>query len=293
MYWFIIATISAVLSAAAAILQKKVLFKITALEFSFLVSVIILIFSLFIPFSTNIMSIPTSTLIIILFKSLLGGMAFLLVMMSLEHNQISVALPILGLTPAVTAIAALIMIGETLTGIEWIGIIMMIAGTYTLESKPHQNIFQPFKDIMATKNHYYMYGALALFAISSVFDKILMSGYKTEPLVVLFYQHIIYCSMFVVFLLLRRQSIQLVVRKGITLMPIIIIIALLTVAYRFTQLEATKLAPIALVLAVKRTSILYASFFGGKLFADERLSRKLIGSALIVGAGFLILRNVG
>ena len=67
--------------------------------------------------------------------------------------------------------------------------------------------------------------------------------------------------------------------------------AFLTIAYRFTQLEATKFAPVALVLAVKRTSILYASFFGGKIFSDERLAQKLIGGALIVGAGFIILQK--
>lgn len=76
-------------------------------------------------------------------------------------------------------------------------------------------------------------------------------------------------------------------------MPLIITVAVLTLAYRFTQLEATKLAPVALVLAVKRTSILYASLFGGKLFSEERLTIKLIGALLIVSAGFIILRNVG
>jgi hypothetical protein len=45
-------------------------------------------------------------------------------------------------------------------------------------------------------------------------------------------------------------------------------------------------------LAVKRTSILYASFFGGKLFSDDRLPQKLIGGALIIASGFIILRNV-
>ena len=77
------------------------------------------------------------------------------------------------------------------------------------------------------------------------------------------------------------------------MLPFIVTVAFLTIAYRFTQLEATKVAPVALVLAVKRTSILYASFFGGKLFSEERLAQKLIGGALIVGAGFIILRNVG
>jgi drug/metabolite transporter (DMT)-like permease len=230
---------------------------------------------------------------IIVGKSILGGAAFLFVMMSLEHNPISTALPILGMTPAVTALAALLIIGESLHNWEWLGIGMMVAGTYVLEKRPAQKIFQPIKEIFYSKDHYYMYGAIGLFAVSSVFDKLLVSGYKTDPLVVLFYQHIVYCAMFGSLLLIRKQSFQAAVQKGTSQLPFIITVAFLTVAYRLTQLEATKFAPVALVLAVKRTSILYASFWGGKIFSDERLVQKLIAGALIVGAGFIILRNVG
>ena len=138
-----------------------------------------------------------------------------------------------------------------------------------------------------------MYGALCLFAVSSVFDKLLVSGYKTDPRIVLFYQHIVYCGMYGSLLFLRKQSFQAALQKGKSQLPFIIIAAFLTLAYRYTQLEATILAPVALVLAVKRTSILYASFFGGKIFSEERLAQKLLGGALIVGAGFIILRNVG
>lgn len=293
MFWFALASCSALLSAAAAVIQKKVLLRLNALEFSFIVSVIILIFSCFFSFSTNVASISPAMLMIIVVKSILGGAAFFLVMMSLEYNQISTALPILGMTPAVTAIAALIIIGESLHNWEWLGIGMMMAGTYFIEKRPAQKIFQPFKEALRSRNHYYMYGALGLFAVSSVFDKLLVSGYKIDPLVVLFYQHIVYCVMFGLLLLIRKQSFQTTLQKGKSQIPFIITVALLTIAYRFTQLEATKFAPVALVLAVKRTSILYASFFGGKIFSEERLVQKIIGGALIVVAGFIILRNVG
>jgi drug/metabolite transporter (DMT)-like permease len=293
MFWFTLASCSALLSAAAAVLQKKILFRLNALEFSFLVSIVILIFSSFIPFSMDVASVTPTLLMIIVGKSILGGAAFLLVMMSLEHNQISTALPILGMTPAVTALAALLILGESLHSWEWLGIAMMMAGTYFLEKRPGQKIFQPFKEVLRSKNYYFMYGALCLFAVSSVFDKLLVSGYKTDPLIVLFYQHIVYCGMFGSLLFLRKQSFQTAVHKGRSQLPFIVTVACLTLAYRFAQLEATILAPVALVLAVKRTSILYASFFGGKIFSDERLAQKLVGGALIVGAGFIILRNVG
>ena len=119
MFWFTLASCSALLSAAAAIVQKKILFRLNALEFSFLV-----------PFSIDITSVPPTQIMIIVGKSILGGFAFLLVMMSLEHNQISTALPVLGMTPAVTALAALLILGESLQTWDWLGIGMMVAGTF-------------------------------------------------------------------------------------------------------------------------------------------------------------------
>jgi drug/metabolite transporter (DMT)-like permease len=293
MMWFILASSSAILSAAAAIIQKKVLFKLDALEFSFLVSIIILAFSSFIPFSIDLTSIPPTTLLIICGKSILGGFAFLLVMMSLEHNQISSALPLLGITPAVTALLEIPILGASFQSWEWVGIGLIVAGTYLLEKRPSQKLFHPFKEAFFSKNHYYIFGAVGLFAVSSIAEKLLLSGFKTNPLVILFYQHLIYCILFGFLISIRVSSLRSVLQKGKTQMPFIVGVALLTIAYRFTQLEATKIAPVALVLAIKRTSILYASFFGGKLFSEERLAIKLLGGALIVAAGFIILRNVG
>jgi uncharacterized membrane protein len=292
MIWCTLATCSALLSATSAVLQKKILFRLNALEFSFSISLVIVIFTLFIPFSMDVTAIPLSALSIIVVKSILGASAFLLVMLSLQHNQISSALPLLGLTPAAAALLSLVMLGEGLNSSEWIGIGLMIAGCYLLERRVSSKPLQPFGSMVRTKNYYYIYGAVGLFAISSVFDKLLLSGMRIHPLIILFYQHIVYVLLFTVAILIRRISLRDVIQKSAAQLPLIIIVALLTVAYRFTQLEATKLAPVALVLAVKRTSILYASLFGGKIFSEERLPLKLIGALLIVTAGFLILKNV-
>ena len=293
MFWFIIATCSALLSAAAAIIQKKILFRLTALEFSFLVSLCIALLSLFIPLSVNVLSVVQSTMWIIIAKSMLGATAFLFVMLSLQHNQISSALPLLGLTPAATALLAYFTLEEALKEWEWAGIGLMIIGVYLLDWKRSDKVFQPLIKIVNSKNYRYIFGAVLLFAVSSVADRFLVANQKTAPLVLLFYQHIVYCILFGILLLLRSTSFTNLFSKGKEQFTFIAIVALLTLAYRFTQLEATKLAPVALVLAVKRTSILYASFFGGKLFSEERLKIKLIGALLIVAAGFIILRNVG
>ncbi len=296
MLWIILATISALLSAAAAITQKKVLMRAHALEFSFLVSFVIMILSLAIPVAFDVAPISWVTLLFILGKSVIGGIAFLLVMMALERDQISSVLPLLGLTPAITALLAWGVLGEILSNYEWLGIGLMVVGTYLLERRPVK------RGSSASGGHhvlpvlYYIGGALVLFAFSSVADQILISGEKADPRVVLLYQHIVYCVMFGILLAVRKaplaSPLASVVQIGREQWPFLLAIAVLTIGYRFTQLEAVKYAPVALVLAVKRTSILYASLGGGKLFSDKHLGVRIAGASLIVASGFIILRNV-
>ena len=292
MTWFGWAVCSAFLSAGAAITQKKILLRVGALEFSFLVSAAILVVALFIPLSTNVAVPFMPTLALLIGKSLVGGAAFFLVMLALERNQISTALPLLGLTPAIAALLAFLALGESLSGWECSGIALMIAGTYVLEMKPGRRMFLPAAGGSMVRRYAPIVGALALFAVSSVADRLLLGTMQIPPLVVLFYQSIVYCGLFGALLLGRRESFRGVLDAGRQQLPLIAAVALLTVAYRAAQLEATVAAPIALVLAVKRSSILIASFFGGRLFADQRLAPKLVGGAMIVAAGFLILRNV-
>ena len=263
-----------------------------ALEFSFLLSVIIMLLSFSIPLTIDSMWVPPVTLWVILGKSLVGGMAFLLVMMSLERDQISRVLPLLGLTPAVTALVSLAVTGEHLQMWEWSGIVLVVAGAYLLEKRPAGAEGSAAGKIRLSRSHLYIVLALLLFAASSVADKTLVSGLKTDPRIVLVYQHVVYCFLFGGLLLVRRVPVEVLVKAGRAQAGYLIAIAVLTIAYRFTQLEATRDAPVALVLAVKRTSILYASFFGGRLFSEDRLKLRLAGAALIVASGFVILRNV-
>jgi drug/metabolite transporter (DMT)-like permease len=293
MVWFVLASSSAVLSAAAAIIQKKVLLRSHALEFSFVLSLFIMALSLYIPLSMDISGVPVWTLMFIFAKGIVGGLAFLCVMTALERDQISSVLPLLGLTPAVTALVSFLAAGEALKDWEWLGVGLVVAGTYLLERRPTGDGFVNRWSFRLTPSHYYIGAALVLFALSSTADKMLVSGYKTDPQVVLIYQHAAYCLTFGVLLWIRKVPMKVVIRKGRDQWPYLVAIAILTIGYRLTQLEATKDAPVALVLAVKRTSILYASVLGGKLFSEERLGVKLAGAVLIVASGFVILRNVG
>lgn len=289
MNWIVLATGSALLSAAAAVTQKRCLFRVHALEFSFLVSVAILALSLAVPATTDVLALTPRAFAVVAVKSLLGGVAFLLVMTALERNPISNALPLLGLTPAVTALLAQLLLGESLRPAEWGGLALVVAGVWMLEARPGAPPLRPFVELFASGRHRAMGGALVLFALSAVGDRWLVAGMRVPPPLVLFHQHVVYALVFGALLLARRRPFGELARAARELWPLLLAIALLTVGYRWLQLLATQAGPVALVIAVKRTSIVWATLLGGRLFAEERVVPRLVGAALIVAAGFLFL----
>ena len=138
----------------------------------------------------------------------------------------------------------------------------------------------------------YIILALTLFAASSVLDKLLVSTMRVNPWTVLFYQQCVYVLVFGGYLSTKDVPVRALARQARALVPVIAIIAILTIGYRYLQLEATRLAPVALVLAVKRSSVLFASVIGGTLFSDHRLVQRIVGAVLIVAAGFIMLRSL-
>ncbi len=285
MTWLSLAFVSALLSAAAAVTQKKILFKVDALTFSFLLSAVIMVISFSALFITDVTAVSGITLLILLLKGIINAFAFVLVMMMLERADISGTLPLLALTPGVTAVLAFVTIGEAITPIEIFGIVLMVGGVLLLERRP--------EGLKSFKAQWYIWTALLLFAVSAVMDKVLVSGYKTSPIIVLFYQHAVFLVVYAILFFRKRIPIgKIITREQTPVLILIGIVALFTLGYRFTQLESVKVGNVALVLAVKRTSVFYASLVGGKMFKEKSLMTRLVGAAIIIAAGFIILRNV-
>lgn len=292
MTWFILAFLSALFSAFSTLAEKKSLFTLDALDFSYIISVVTLLFS--IPFF--ILAPPLTginfSLILLFIKTILSAGAFWCVMLSMKNLELSEALPLLAVSPALVAVLAFIFIGDNLRIADWAGVFLIVAGTYILEIKKGTfEIFAPFKNIFSSSKYVYVLTAIVLFTLTSLMDRILLKGYKLPPYTFMAYQQLFYAVIFVIIVLVKRKTpIKSFknISKNIWLM--ILLVAICTVIYRFTQIAAVKLAPVALVLAVKRISVLIAIIIGGKLFNEKNLIRRLI-AALIILAGITLLAS--
>ncbi len=292
MTWFAVALISALLSAFAAITQKKVLFNLGALEFSFLLSIANLVFSIPFFFFIDYNTINILNLSILFAKSVIGVAAFLCVMIALKNLEISNALPLLALTPGFVAVFAFLLLGESLKTVEVIGLMFLIVGTFILESKNFKEFVFPFNVFLKSKYHRYIILALFLFTASSILDKLLLIKLNLSPISLTAFQHIYFAVLFsIIYLVFRRkeETTSVVIKKDN--LGWIALISILTIGYRYTQIVAVSLASVALVLAIKRTSVFWATVIGGKLFNDKDLLKRSIAAVLILVGAILILRE--
>ena len=292
MTWFAIALLSAFLSAFAAITQKKVLFNLGALEFSFLLSLVNLVFSIPFFFFIDYSTINSFNLTILFIKSVIGVGAFFCVMISLKNLEISNALPLLALTPGFIAVFAFIFLGESLKFAEVIGLIILMLGTYILESGNSTKIIFPFGVLLKSKYHRFVILALLLFTASSILDKLLLIKLNLSPVSLTAFQHIYFAIMFsIIYVIFRKKAgpLPMIIYKNN--LGWIAIISVLTIGYRYTQVVAIGLASVALVLAIKRTSVFWATIVGGKLFSDKDLLKRSIAAILILIGAILILRE--
>lgn len=292
MEWIIFSVISAFFSAAAAITQKKVLFTLNALEFALLLSIFNTVFSLPIFLIIDINTLPLASLLVLYGKTILGALAFLNVMLAIKNLSLSDALPMMVLTPGIVAVLAFIFLGESLSYFEITGMVLLLIGTYILELHHKKDLLSPFKIFFTSKNHKYITTALILFSMTSILDKALLKEFKLEPNSFILFQHIFIAFNFSIIAIFNKNvSKERLVKSLSNSWKFIIAISIFTIIYRYTQISAVKLAPVALVLSIKRTSVFFASIIGGKLFNEKYLFRKAFAIIILLLGTVLILNT--
>ncbi|NLA75905.1 MAG: EamA family transporter [Deltaproteobacteria bacterium] len=293
MDWRVLALVSAAFSAAAAICEKKSLFKIDALEFSVILSVFAFILAL--PFACffDYGAVNTEALSVLFIKSVFNAIAFYSVMAALKRLDISGSLPLMDINPGLVAIVAFIFLGEGLHIWQISGLLLVIIGTYLINVKKGNTFLAPFTIFIKSRGHNYILIALIAFTITSVLDKVIVGNLRIKPEAFMFFQHLFNLTLFgLAFVVIRKKdtvkSFAVAFKKG---WPLIAFISILTICYRYSQILAVAGGKAALVLAIKRLSVFFACLVGGRLFRETGLAVRL-GATLILLAGTYLITAI-
>ncbi len=134
--WMVYAGMDSLLTGMASILQKKGLEESHALEYSAMVSIIAALLALPLFFVTDLSLLTPVVLGLILLMAAINALAFVLYAKAMRHLPLSVAGPVLLLSPVLATLFAFIFLGERLTLLQTTGIISVVLGAYLLEGWP-------------------------------------------------------------------------------------------------------------------------------------------------------------
>jgi drug/metabolite transporter (DMT)-like permease len=288
MPWYILPLVSAILISIATIIEKKVLTKEHASEFSTVFAMFNAVLCVPFIFFADFSNLTIGRVLVIYFASLLGTLSFLLTAKSTRHMEVSASSPWMILAPAVAAILAFIFLGEKLSAIQVIGMIHMIVGLYILQSHRHSSIWDPLREIYASKYIHFILFSLLLYSICALIDRTLLSKYNVDFMAYMFIAHMfIAINFFIISYVVYGGTKE--INHGIkTYGWLILLLSIITVTHRTSTILAISTTALGLVLPIKRLSALFITIIGGELFHEKNLTRKII-ACLIMLAGVIFI----
>lgn len=287
MTWLFFALLAALLVTFSSIAEKKALLKEHAMQFSVVLALINLAFSIPLFFMIDYSTIQLSALVLLFIASIFGASAYVLVAKALRHMELSSAVPFFVLGPLFTVFLAWIFLGEALSLNQFLGIVLILLGAYAFHIKGH-DFLSPFKSFKKSKYIHYMFFSAVFYSITALADRFILTTYDMTPLAYLAFAHVFLALNMVLFITYFYNGFEDIKEGFQKAGKWILLVSLLTISYRLSQLQAIKLAYIALVVAVKRVSILLTVLIGGAIFHEHHLVKKVIWSCVMVGGVILL-----
>lgn len=291
MPWYGFGLTAALFATVAALLEKWLLRRMSVWQMSawFSLATALLVVPLLLTSKVPLASLSLTLWGIILLKSVLEAVQFVSVMTGIRRLGISTTIPLMALSPGFVALAGALIIGDTLVQIQWAGLLLMVAGMYIIQLKGDSDWWQPLTRLVTDRSQWVILLALTASVVVALLDKTLLSSFRVPPQLFITVQQWYLAALFLAILGMRRAA-----RRNDPVpwnLPVILGIgslALVTVGYRYLQMRGVMLAPVALVLAVRRISVVLASLAGGSLFHEKGFVRRSIAAAILTLGAFLL-----
>lgn len=284
MTWFILAFTVALLTSAMTLTEKRALRDVHAAGYAVAHGILIgLLFLVLAPF----IDFPQLTWQLLWLTgglSVVAGLAAHAAYSALEKMEVSLVSPMFNLTPLLTTLLATLFLDEVLGFWQYVGIGVLVIGTYLLNMTHGDNLFSPIRRIWKSQQLHLLLWSSFLYSVTSVGDRYILTRTELGPVeyqaLVSWWLALLFCAWY----LMRHGTLgpvwkMLREKGGVLAVP-----TLLNTAGRGIQAIAVSMAPVGPVVAVKRLSTLLTTIAGGTIFHEHHvLQRTASGVVMLIG----------
>jgi drug/metabolite transporter (DMT)-like permease len=203
---------------------------------------------------------------------------------ALKLTDLSLAMPMVAFTPVFLIFTSLILLDEFPTPYGIVGIFLIVLGSYVLNTgRNDAGLLDPFKEIIRNRGVLLMLFVAFLYSISSNFDKMVVLN--SDPV---FGSSMVFLLLGISFLLISiatKREIAKVYKKNLHKFIVVgLIIAFVVIPVNI----ALSMQIVPYVISLKRLNILFSVLYGGLLFKEKDVAKRLFGAFLMV-AGTLVI----
>ena len=283
MLWLILSILTAGSSAAIAIFSKISLRSVDEYLMAWIFRVVTTLLLIPIVVFYGVPSPSSEFFTALLIGGTLNALTTVLYMKAIRHADVSLVSPLLTFTPLFLLITSPIIVGEVPTLLGMLGVLLIVAGAYTLNlGEARKGLIAPLKLLLKNKGARYMLAVAFIWSITSNYDKI---GALASSTLFWIFSINLYYSILITPFMLRNTSIAGISNVG--LLPILLAGVMHTIMSLF-QIAAIKLALVAYVISIKRTSAIISVLLAALIFKEKYAGYRLVGSILMVVGVVLI-----
>jgi len=215
-------------------------------------------------------------------------LAFLSYMRAIKASPLSLSLPFLAFTPIFIILTGWLILGETISWPGLAGIALIVSGAYCLNfSRISRGLLAPFKSILTEPGSRLMLLVAALYSITATLGKLAIK--HSNP----YTFGVTYQLAFTLLIALALPFMPKASLRGLRTRPLMAMaIGAVWCVSQFSHWIAISQTQAAYMIALKRTSILFAVLYGAWLFKEEHIRERLLG-ALIMLSGVVCITAFG
>ncbi|MBW4420621.1 MAG: DMT family transporter [Myxacorys californica WJT36-NPBG1] len=278
MIWLAFAILTAFFESLKDVSSKKSLQTIDAYIVAWMANVFAIAFLIPLLFILGIPPLNLQFWIALLIGGSLNVVSFILYLKAIQIADLSITVPLVTLTPLFLLITSPLIVGESATIADVVGIILIVLGSYILNLRERKNGYlAPLKAILLNRGSRLMFVVAIIWSITATFDKV--GVVNSSPIC---WSTALYCflavGMFPIMLYKSRQKMGQILPN---LTPLALIGAFHALGITF-QMSAIAFTLVTQVIAVKRTSALMSVVLGHFLFKERGLRERLAGATIMV-----------
>ncbi len=284
--WYFISVLSGFFFATADALSKKEATRTPAIVLAWVREFYALPFLLPLLFLIDIPEIQPGFWSAMMLLVVLDLITTFLYMRAIQIAPLSLTIPYLGLSPIFLLLIPALVLGEKLSLLGIIGVLLVSVGTYTLQiDRAKFGFFEPWLAIFKNRGSLYMLIVALLYSVTATYGKVAII--KSSPLfMTIVYFSLLAAGFSLIVLFTERRNMHTLLQYPKQKLGIGLAMALMAVAH----FSAIGMIQVAYMISIKRLSLLFAIIYGAVLFKETNIRERLLGGIIIlVGATCIAL----